>query len=113
MKHLQTASGNRFCLVSIQIGPVHAQYWNLLFKKSWLLYARRHSYDILIIEEAIDGAPPAPEETLEPARAKIQKLKIPGLRILQGYERVVYLDADIFLTETAPCIASATDLPAE
>lgn len=107
MQLFKTAPHNRFCLVSIQIGDIHANYWKLLFQKSWHEYARRHQYDILIIDQLIDGSSCAPGQEISPALAKFQKLSIPGLACLQDYQKIVYLDADIFLTPSAPCLAQA------
>jgi hypothetical protein len=94
-------AGNRYCLVGLQIGEVHSNYWKLVFRKSWLAYARRHGYDLMIVEDFIDRTAGADE-----AAIKFQKLLLPSLGELRKYDKLVYLDSDMLLTGHAPCVAS-------
>lgn len=103
---LRRQANSRYCLVALQIGDVHANYWNLVFRKSWQMYAERHGYDILVVQGMIDVT-----AGIDTAGIKFQKLKLLSLPEISHYEKVVYLDSDILLLEHAPCIASAT--PAE
>jgi hypothetical protein len=101
MNWVNRRAGNRYCLVGLQIGEVYGNYWNLAFRKSWEAYASRHGYDILIVDAMID--PAAGEDV---AAIKFQKLKLFSLQELAHYQRVVFADSDIFMTDGAPCVAS-------
>lgn len=94
--------GNRYCLVTLQIGEVHGNYWRLVFRKSWMAYAERHGYDVGVVDDFIDRTAGTGE-----AAIKFQKLQLLNLPELAGYEKVVFLDSDLLLTEHAPCLASA------
>jgi len=101
MKHLKTGENNTKCIVSIIMGEHYLQHWNHYFKNSWVHYANRHQYDLLIIDQSI-----LEKQQLTRAEVKFQKFKLLELEVLKTYERVVYLDSDILISERAPCIAS-------
>lgn len=87
-------------IVTILIGDKYQAMWNETFRDSWVPYANRHGYDIVLINDYLDRSPRARERT--PHWQKLLVLEHPGLR---RYEDVVWVDADILINHhTAPCI---------
>jgi hypothetical protein len=94
---------NKKAIVSIQIGEPTQREWNDVFRKSWVPYAEKYDYDIIVIDNYIDSSPRAA------ARAPHwQKLLICEVPEVQQYESVVWLDTDVMINyHTAPCIVSS------
>ncbi|HYD31406.1 MAG TPA: hypothetical protein VEB64_11200 [Azospirillaceae bacterium] len=87
-------------IVTILIGETYQAMWHETFRGTWVRYARRHDYDIIIIKDYLDTGPRGRERA--PHWQKLLVLEHPGLR---GYEDVVWIDADILINHhTAPCI---------
>jgi len=101
MEWIRTAEANRYCIVSLQIGEHHANWWKLAFRRSWMAYAERHGYDLFLIDRPLEGG-----ATTSIPEIKFEKFRLLRWPELQGYEQVLFLDADILLTDGAPCICS-------
>jgi hypothetical protein len=82
-------------IATLCIGAEYVDYWNEFCAKSWRAYAQRHGYAIEVINEAIDTGGRHPVW---------QKCLILGHPRLAGYDRVVWIDADIVINDTAPAI---------
>lgn len=92
-------------IVTILIGENYQKMWNDTFRDTWVQYARRHDYDIVILKDYLDPTPRGRERT-----PHWQKLLVLGHPALRHYEDVVWIDADILINHhTAPCIVGAND----
>ncbi len=93
-------SGNTKALVTVVIGDDFTAMWEQVMSMTWRLYAEKHGYDIIVIDDFIDDSD----------RAKNRHINWQKCLILEdervcGYEDVVWLDADIMINyHTAPCI---------
>jgi len=92
-------SQQRVAIVILVVNKPHILTFNLLFRLSVSKYCDRHGYDLHVLTELI--------EPLEPFVLKKfywQRLLIPSLPQFQQYDFVVSLDADIFISESAPSL---------
>lgn len=92
---------NNKAIVGLAIGKDSLK--NLgLFGKTWTPYAERYGYDIVIIKDYIDdkcgrSRPPAWQKCLILEHSDVQK-----------YDKVVWLDVDVFINNRhAPCIVDS------
>ena len=86
-------------IVTLAIGSVYLDRFEQLCRKNWTGYAERHGFDLFVIQEPLDES--------ERARSRSpawQKCLVLGAPDLAGYERVVWVDSDIFLNPAAPSI---------
>jgi len=89
-------------IVTLLIGERTAHEWKRWFARTWVPYAERHGYEIVVLTDPIDRSPRA--RTREPHWQKLLTLEHPRVR---AFERVVWLDHDILINpNTAPCIVS-------
>jgi len=90
----------RTALTTVCIGDKYRNTWERFSRKSWELYAEKHDYSLVVIDEPIDRSDRGTARS--PAWQKCLVLEHPALR---EYERVVWIDADIVInTTTAPDI---------
>ena len=90
----------RKALTTMVIGSDYQSMWNGLYRRSVEAYAEKHGYDLVLIDSYIDPSPRGTERT--PHWQKCLILEHPKL---QGYDHVVWIDADIFINyHSAPCI---------
>jgi lipopolysaccharide biosynthesis glycosyltransferase len=83
-------------IVSIIIGDNYRQFWQQHCEQSWRLFAKRHDYDVLIIDHPIIDSTKS---------IHWQKLLILEHDLVKKYDRVVWLDSDILINPTkAPSI---------
>jgi hypothetical protein len=92
-----TPSPARAAIVSVVIGEAHEAAWRTLSAASWVAYAERIGVDLIVFKDRIDKT----DLARSPAW---QKLLIPSLPWIQRYERLIWLDSDIIISETAPDI---------
>jgi hypothetical protein len=89
-------------LVTIAIGYPFIDYWHQYCKKSWQAYANKYGYELIVFDEPLDKSERAANRS--PAW---QKCLILNHEKTKGFERVVWLDADILINDkTAPDIVS-------
>jgi hypothetical protein len=89
-------------IVSIVFGEPYQTNWSAACKNTWTAYADKHGFDIVIVTYRID--------TSERARSRSlswQKLLILDQPWAHHYERLVWVDADIVFSKTAPNILNA------
>jgi hypothetical protein len=86
-------------LVTIAIGKRHGARWERYCRPGWERYARRHGYDLHCVSEPLDVSPRAQARSL--AWQKCLVLEQP---FAEGYERVVWVDADVVINPEAPSV---------
>lgn len=92
-------------LTTLVIGDDYKAMWDKLYRRSVEAYAAKHGYELVVIDRPIDPGPRAAERT--PHWQKCLILEHPALR---DRDRVVWIDADIFVNfRTAPCIVEHYD----
>ncbi len=88
-------------LVTIATGD-HGKNWKRHLEPSWRAYAARHGYDLVLYEELFDRSPVALER-----KVSWQKWLLAEQPALAAYDRIVWVDADIFINHLdAPAIAA-------
>jgi hypothetical protein len=91
---------NSKALVTLAIGQKFLENWKNLCQANWQKYADRHGYDLICIEDPLDDSARAQKRS--PAW---QKCLILGEESVNKYDRVVWVDADVFINwANAPCI---------
>lgn len=88
-------------IVTLAIGERHGRLWKQLCEANWSRYARRHGYDVICVDEPLDHSERARRRS--PAWQKCLILDHPDVA---GYERVVWVDADVLISPRAPAIAA-------
>ncbi len=89
-------------IVTVAIGHPFIDFWHQYCKKSWQAYANKHGYDLIVFDEPLDKSERAAKRS--PAW---QKCLILDHEKTKGYDRVVWLDADILINDkAAPDIVS-------
>lgn len=86
-------------IVTLAVGPAHGSRWRRWCEPGWRVYADRHDYDIVCIEEPLD--------TSDRARLRSpawQKCLVLGHEVVARYERVAWVDADVVINPAAPSI---------
>lgn len=87
-------------IVTLAIGKYYLERWNRFCFPTWQAYAKRHGYDIICIENPIDSSGRHNNDYCW------HKCLILGQEKLSGYERVVWLDADIVINPNSPCVTA-------
>jgi len=83
----------------------HARNWERYLEASWRAYVGRHGYDLVMFDRPFDASPAAAGRKL--AWQKMLLLEQPALA---AYDRVVWVDSDIFINHlAAPPIADGAD----
>jgi len=86
-------------IVTLAIGSAYLDRFEQLCRRNWTAYTERHGFDLFVIQEPLDKSERARNRS--PAW---QKCLILGAPDIAGYERVVWVDSDIFLNPAAPSI---------
>jgi len=86
-------------IVTLAIGSTYSDRFEQLCRRNWTGYADRHGFDLFVIQEPLDRSERARRRS--PAW---QKCLVLGAPELAGYERVIWIDSDIFLNPAAPSI---------
>ena len=93
----------RVALAVIVLFPeYHARYMYLLYDNH-AAYARKHNYTLVVVTEWINAEPGQPGAF---SGASMQKYAVLNTTWAQMYDYVVVLDADIFITPSAPALHS-------
>jgi len=93
-------------IVTLCIGEPHRRLWDQMCRSSWLAYAGRHGYDVVLITAPLDHAP------LASSRAPDwQKCLVPDQPWARQYRRIVWLDADIIISAHARDIVATVPDP--
>jgi hypothetical protein len=96
---------NKKALVTLAIGQRYVDLWDKYCKPTWVPYAEKHGYDIIVIKDWLDDKDRTPQRT-----PHWQKLLILEAEETQGYEDLVWIDTDISINYlTAPCIVSSNN----
>ncbi|MBF0310507.1 MAG: hypothetical protein HQL56_13355 [Magnetococcales bacterium] len=90
---------SRTALVTLAIGPAYRANWQRLARASWQVYCDRFGFDLIVISRFLDASPLAASRS--PAWQKLLILSQPWSA---GYERLLWLDADILIRPHAPDI---------
>lgn len=94
-----TGGGARKALVTMAIGDRYARLFETHCRANWTAYANRHHYDLIVFDRPLDASPRA--QARSPAW---QKCLIAESADTRGYERIVWVDADILINPDAPSI---------
>lgn len=86
-------------IVTLAIGKHYRDRWYKLCSVNWRRYADLHGYDIVCIDNPLDSSPRAQLRS-----AAWQKCLILGDERVQKYDQVVWLDSDIFINPSSPCV---------
>jgi len=93
---------NDKAIVTLLIGDAIRKLWTENMEKGWRLYAAKHGYDLVLIEDYIDKGPLAGART--PHWQKCLVLQHPDVA---AYRHAVWIDADIAINHfTAPSIVA-------
>jgi lipopolysaccharide biosynthesis glycosyltransferase len=93
-------------IVTAIIGDKYRKPWEQHARESWQRYARRHGYEIVLVEEPIDTSELGKRRSMP-----WQKLLIFSQPRIAGFERVVWIDADIVINDAdAPDVAEGVPL---
>jgi len=92
-------------IVTLAIGSAYSDRFEQLCRRNWTGYAERHGFDLFVIQEPLDQSERARRRS--PAWQKCLILSVPDLA---GYERVIWVDSDIFLNPAAPSIVEGVPL---
>src|ERR1051326_5161639 len=88
-------------IVTLLLGRPYWLAWHDLCQSGWRAYAERHGYDVITIDRPLDDTPRALARS--PAW---QKCLVLQPSVAAGYDRVVWLDADIVVNPDAPAVAA-------
>lgn len=95
----------RTALITLTIGDRYEMNWKDICGPGWLAYAERHGYDVIALNQALD-----PSRRAQMRSPAWQKCLVLRPEIAGGYDRVVWLDADILINPDAPPITDGVPL---
>jgi hypothetical protein len=90
-------SSARAAIVTLVIGATYERAWTCLCASSWAQYADRIGADIIVLKDRIDAS----DVSRSPAWQKLLILDLPWAK---RYERIIWLDCDIIINDSAPDI---------
>jgi len=88
-------------IVTLALGSHYRSLFNELCRDNWQHYATRNDYDLIVVEEPLDSSPRATKRS--PAWQKCLVFELPEVA---RYDQVAWVDADILIHPSAPCIFS-------
>jgi hypothetical protein len=88
----------KIAFVVIALGQRYLMYYNMRFRKSHVLYCKRHNYDFKVITD-----PFTPEGAHVDAYT-FNKIMVCETPWAQDYETIIVVDADILINSTASAI---------
>jgi hypothetical protein len=92
-------------MVTITLGRPFELAWNKVCAPTWRAYAARHGYDVVPINRPLDTSVRAARRS--PAW---QKLLVLRPEVANGYDRIVWVDADVVINSQAPAITAGVPL---
>ena len=92
---LPAGSKARAAIVTLVVGELHTKVWTHVCSSSWISYAERTGLDIIVLTARIDET----DVARSPAWQKLLILDLPWACL---YERIIWLDSDILITDMAP-----------
>jgi hypothetical protein len=95
----------RTAIVTMTLGMPFELVWNEVCEPTWRAYAARHGYDVIAINRPLDTSIRAALRS--PAW---QKLLVLRPEVANGYDRIVWVDADVVINSEAPAIAEGVPL---
>lgn len=90
----------KILIASIVIGDKYITEYNILFRKSHELYAKRHGYDFKVITNFLETS----LSKSHPSTISFQKILIGCQEWSTNYDYIIIIDADILINSTAPSI---------
>jgi hypothetical protein len=88
-------------IVTLCIGPNYISWWDKYASRSWRAYSEKHNYALEILREPLDRSDRAAGRP-----AFWQKCLILSQPALRKYDRIIWIDGDIVINESAPAVAS-------
>ncbi len=79
-------------IVTMVVGDRYRESWRRFCLPNWTGYARRHGFDVCVIEQPIDSS-----DTARGRGLSWQKLLIGTLERLRQYDYLIWIDADIVI----------------
>lgn len=98
--------GERVAIVTLALGERYERRWNRVAAPLWRRYAERHGYEIVCLTEPLDRSERAASRS--PAWQKCLVCEQP---FAAGFDRLVWVDADVAIRPDAPPITAG--VPAE
>ncbi len=90
---------NKKAIITLAIGEQYLQMWENLCQANWQKYAAQHGFDVICIDRWLDTSKRA--KTRSPAW---QKCLILSQEFSKKYERIIWVDSDVLINPTSPCI---------
>lgn len=103
----QVAPAHRQAIVTVLVGETYVETWQVLCQPNWQAYADRHGFDLIVIAHLPDASERGRGRS--PAWQKLLVLDQPWS---SAYERIVWVDADIVMSNHAPNILAVVPDPA-
>lgn len=100
MIRVEQGDGSK-ALVTLVVGDEVRASWERHAREGWERWARRHGYDLLAFDEPLDDSPRAAARS-----PSWQKCLIPSHPDVRRYARLAWVDADVLINPTAPCLAA-------
>jgi lipopolysaccharide biosynthesis glycosyltransferase len=94
--------GKKVLIVTIALGEKYLSQYNLLFRKSQEDYARKYGYDFKVVTDFIETE----LSQRHPSTISFQKILVCAAPWSDEYDKIVYVDADVFINIDAPPIAA-------
>ncbi len=95
----------RTALVTLILGWPYRLVWREVCEPTWSAYAARHGYDVIAIDRPLDTSKRAAMRPLY-----WQKLLVLRPDLANGYDRVVWIDADIVINPEAPSVTDGVPI---
>lgn len=93
---------HRKAIVTLASGGRYHADWRACCEENWRIYAGRHGFDVLCLDQPPDTTPRASARSVA-----WQKCLVPGLEVLSDYEQAVWIDSDILINHhVAPDITA-------
>jgi hypothetical protein len=89
----------RNAIATICIGDAYLYAWEAMCRKGWRRYCDSYGFDLIIVTDHLDDSERA--HSRSPAWEKLLVLIQPWAQL---YERIVWVDADIIISQDAPSI---------
>lgn len=90
----------KILLVTIALGEKYLKQYHALFGQSQLAYAQKYGYDFKVVTDFIDSE----LSNRHPATISFQKILVCQMPGSEVYDKIVYVDADVFINVDAPPI---------
>ena len=103
----EVTPAHRQAIVTVLVGETYVETWRVMCQINWQAYADRHGFDLVVIAHLPDMSERGRGRS--PAWQKLLVLDQPWSA---AYERVVWVDADIVISNHAPNILAVVPDPA-